>query len=273
MLKPTSRAIQYWESTFDGYKILENVTDPSKTFTSVIGTPGDFFRGYGTSYLYYRGGEPMLQPEVELMLELKLEKRDREAQLMMSDVDTVVYKYSINKSDGDRDAYIPLYRAAGMHLYAAEIYAMWEFNHPGNVVYPEPSIGLTIVNTGDYNNDNKQLGVRGRVGLSKGDEQLKVGNINYLFNPSTNEVEGYIDLTDKFTEKQIYAVELILDERARELGFEGERFYDLMRVAKRTGNPAFLADKIAAKFRGSDSDRIRTLLLDENNWYLKLPGK
>lgn len=273
MLKPTPRAIQYWESTFEGFKILENITDPSQTFTSVIGIPGDFYRGYGVSYLYYRGGVPMLREDVELMLELKMEKRDREAQLLMNGIDTVVYKYSINKSDDDRDACITLYRAAGMHLYAAEIYAMWEFNHPGNVVFAEPSIGLTIVNTGDYANDDDQLGVRGRVGFGNVDEQLRVGNINYLYNPSTNEVVGYIDLTNKFLEKQIYAVELILDERARELGFEGERFYDLMRVAKRTGNPAFLADKIAAKFRGPDADKIRTLLMDENNWYVKLPGK
>ncbi len=273
MLKPTPLAIRYWESSFDGFKILENTTDPSKTFTSVIGTPGDFYRGYGVSYLYYKGGEPMLREVVEQMLELKMKKRDREAQLMMAGVDTVVYKFSINKSNDDWDAYIPIYRAAGMHLYAAEIYAMWEFLHDNNTVYPEISKGLTIVNSGDYANNSKQLGVRGRVGFSNVDEQLKVGNINYLYNPSTNEVAGYIDLTNKFLEKQKYAVELILDERARELGFEGERFYDLMRVAKRTGNPAFLANKIAAKFKGPAADNIRTLLMDENNWYVKLPDK
>ncbi len=273
MLKPTPRAIRYWESTFDGFKILENPTDPSKTFTSVIGTPGDFYRGFGTSFNYIKNGIPMRREEVELMLKLKMEKRDREAQLMMAGVDTVVYKFSINKSDNDWDAYIPLYRAAGMHLYAAEIYAMWEYLHDNNTVYPEISKGLTIVNTGNYANNSKQKGVRGRVGFNNGDEQLTVGNINYLYNPSTNEVTGFIDLTNKFLEKQKYAVELILDERARELGFEGERFYDLMRVAKRTGNPAFLANKIAAKFKGPRAEKIRTLLMDENNWYIKLPGR
>ena len=193
---------------------------------------------------------------------------------MMAGVDTVVYKFSINKSDDDRDAYIPIYRAAGMHLYAAEIYAMWEFWHnTSNTVYAEISTGLTIVNNGYYAYNSKQKGVRGRVGFSNEDEELSVGNINYLFNPSTNEINGYIDLTNKSLEKQIYAVELILDERARELGFEGERFYDLMRVAKRTGNPAFLANKIAAKFNGSKAEEIRSLLMDENNWYVKFPGK
>lgn len=274
MLKPTPRAVQYWEGTWDGFKILENTDDPSKTFTSVIGIPGDFYRGYGVSFNYIKNGVPMLLEDVELMLELKMEKRDREAQLMMAGVDTVVYKFSINKSDDDRDAYIPIYRAAGMHLYAAEIYAMWEFWHnTSNTVYAEISTGLTIVNNGYYAYNSKQKGVRGRVGFSNEDEELSVGNINYLFNPSTNEINGYIDLTNKSLEKQIYAVELILDERARELGFEGERFYDLMRVAKRTGNPAFLANKIAAKFNGSKAEEIRSLLMDENNWYVKFPGK
>ena len=36
----------------------------------------------------------------------------------------------------------------------------------------------------------------------------------------------------------------------RELAFEGERFYDLMRVAQRRGDNAYLADRIAAKFSG-----------------------
>jgi tetratricopeptide (TPR) repeat protein len=268
MLKPTPRAIQYWESTFDGMKIFEDPEDPSNAFTVVAGTPGDFYRGYGVSYLYYKNGVPMLQEEVELMLELKLKKREREVKQLMSGVDTVVYKYSINKSDDARDAFITIFRAAGMHLYAAEVYAMWEFIHPGDVIYAEPSIGLTIANTGDYANDKRQLGVRGRVGLSNGDEQLRVGNINYLYHPSTNEITGYIDLTGRQLEKQKYAVELILDERAREMGFEGERFYDLVRVARRTGNPSFLADKVAAKFEGHEAERIRTLLMDESNWYL-----
>jgi len=62
----------------------------------------------------------------------------------------------------------------------------------------------------------------------------------------------------------------IMTERARELSFKGQRFFDLMRVAKRRGDPSYLADKIAAKFSGSKAEEIRQHLMDEDNWYVPL---
>lgn len=60
----------------------------------------------------------------------------------------------------------------------------------------------------------------------------------------------------------------IIEELALETAFEGNRFQDLMRIAIRRNNPAFLADKIAAKHTGNEQ-AIRSKLMDENNWYLK----
>ena len=65
--------------------------------------------------------------------------------------------------------------------------------------------------------------------------------------------------------------ELILDEAGLELAFEGNRFFDLMRVANRKANPAkFMAEKIKA--RGASTETwVNGLESDIKNWYLPLP--
>jgi len=76
---------------------------------------------------------------------------------------------------------------------------------------------------------------------------------------------------------QIEAVEdLIIDEDALETAFEGQRFYDLMRVALRRSDPSYLADRVYSR-RGADNaatmkSEIQKDLTNTSNWYLSWKG-
>lgn len=63
----------------------------------------------------------------------------------------------------------------------------------------------------------------------------------------------------------------IIDEAALELAYEGNRWEDLVRVARRRNDPAFLADKIYDKLSkdgNAEAANVRAKLMNPNNWYL-----
>lgn len=63
----------------------------------------------------------------------------------------------------------------------------------------------------------------------------------------------------------------IINEEALENAFEGTRWPDLLRIALRRNDPAFLADKIYAKMVKDnipDAAAIRQKLMQKENWYL-----
>jgi len=63
----------------------------------------------------------------------------------------------------------------------------------------------------------------------------------------------------------------LIQETALEDGFEGTRWADLLRIARRRNDPSFLADKVYMKLL-SDGDpsasATRSKLMDPKNWYL-----
>lgn len=71
--------------------------------------------------------------------------------------------------------------------------------------------------------------------------------------------------------------DMIVDEGALEFAYEGIRFYDLMRVALRRNDPAYLADRIYMR-RGEENkdamkSEIKKDLYTPANWYLDWNGK
>jgi hypothetical protein len=271
MLKPTKIAIDKWETVWRMQVMQEDLSRPENSEMIFPGIPSDFYRGYGSSYMYLRNGAtPLMAEEYFQMLDLRAKGDLRSSLAFMEGMDTMVFKYSINKESYDQDANFIIYRAAGIHLYMAEIYTYMAFDQNG-LIRTNTTEALSIVNDGsnyDISVTREQMGVRGRVGLGSPEDGLRIANIVYYHDPYTNEITGFINLGSNLLAKQQLFEEQLLDEKARELAYEGERFYDLMRVAKRRNDPSLLARIVSAKYQAGRREQIYNYLLNENNWYI-----
>ena len=65
--------------------------------------------------------------------------------------------------------------------------------------------------------------------------------------------------------------DLIIDECALELAFEGSRFSDLCRVAMRRGDANYLAERVSKRHTGEVDENLRSKLSDMNKWFLPVP--
>lgn len=155
------------------------------------------------------------------------------------------------------------------------------FNGVGNI---EISSNLTdyINNTRVYpsaSNNHVSNGIHWRgCGLVKYDER----NTTYNYVDQINKMLAtYEGATEALTREQVYdeayedyvikAIEdLICEEMALETGVEGNRFFDLMRMARHRSDTDFLASRVA-KRSGTMDAALRSKLQNESNWYLPLP--
>lgn len=68
----------------------------------------------------------------------------------------------------------------------------------------------------------------------------------------------------------LWLEDLIVDELAYETGFEGQRWFDLMRVAKRRNDPSYLAKKVAQKYPPESKDKVQERLMNTENWFVPI---
>ena len=265
MLKPTKFCVENWETIWRNARIHTIDGVPDSTRVTYSGIPGDFNRGYGVSYIYVKNGKAMDAQTVSDMLNEKQKLNDLKVKNIMARVDTVGNKFSLGKTVFSHDASFIVYRAADIHLYLALINDLAQIS---DFHFTSTIIALNIVNNGSNFNIKGPLGVRGRVGFGSGSAALTLSDIIYSFDPYTNEITGYKNLGADDLGKRQYLAKQIMDERARELAFEGQRFYDLMLMSRMLQDNSYLADKVAAKFSGSQRDQIRAKLMDPDNWYI-----
>lgn len=279
MLKPTKAAVNMFESSWMGYTLITR-TNPALTRVDPdnIGFPADP-RGYGASFLYFDKGTlmPVMQEYGKMIMD-KAHGNTRDVNTLMENKDTAVLKYFIGQDVYDNDMCFPIYRAGSIHLYLAEIYNYWVHWVPSNTggaptLNTELQKSRGLVNYGEYYTEllsRIQRGVRGRVGYSGVTEEINYNSIQYNFDPVTNQVTSFVNLgSNSLALKQRFE-DRLLNERARECAFEGERFYDLMRVAKRRNDPDYLASRVSMKYPAGMREQIYNLLLDENNWYIHM---
>lgn len=169
-----------------------------------------------------------------------------------------VNKYSIDKNE-PFSADIFISRAGDLHLMYAEA-----LNRNG-----DSKSALVLMNAGfkaekpipaAYNRWNRNLGIRGRAYL-----KAKVVPDSVFVSPQDTVTKILLE-----GEKRIqYIEDLIIEERALECAFEGKRWFDLVRIAKRRNDPAYLANRVAAKFTdAAQGDAVRAKLMNPENWYL-----
>ena len=174
------------------------------------------------------------------------------------------------------DRFIPVYRVQQVYLMFAEA-----LNRLG---YPESALcvlkyGLRNQNIEKYVSEKE----RERAGtlldfddeifdkeMTKGVHARGSGDVeyndDYCVPQPTSKLASYEDTVNY----QIPLVEqMIIDECALEFAYEGKRFYDLMRIALRRNDPAYLADAVA-KRNGKIDETLREKLMDKRNWFLPL---
>lgn len=136
---------------------------------------------------------------------------------------------------------------------------------PANVRLPYESEAVWY----DYRIADLNL-LRAEVYNRTGEKQLAIGMLNSIRSragvPSVDATTNPLRITTASTTEEIENI--ILRERGLELGFEGRRWYDLMRIARHQGKPDVLVNAVKLNAPVAQRAYLDTRLRDMKNWYL-----
>ena len=140
--------------------------------------------------------------------------------------------------------------------YPADSAFIASFNFPNTAYVLETTAGMATENT---------------MGLHSRGSGYTAANDSYAFLEDSTLIASRptVSPSEILNAQTEYVEDLLTDEEALEFAFEGHRFYDLMRIALRRGDPAYLADRVARRSGVLDAS-LQSLLLNTDNWYLKL---
>ena len=155
-----------------------------------------------------------------------------------------------------QDSIIPHYRADSLKI-------MEDFNFPGTRLSSISS--AYVANSSPYRDGNFEVNT---IGIHSRGSGFTPANEYYQmpYNPNIT------DPAEQLAWQQDKVEEMIIDEEALEFAFEGYRFYDLLRVALRRNDPAWLEKKIQGR-NGSAPSGVSVDLKDQSNWFLRWKGR
>ncbi|MCC9165808.1 RagB/SusD family nutrient uptake outer membrane protein [Pontibacter harenae] len=108
----------------------------------------------------------------------------------------------------------------------------------------------------------RNTGIRGRIGVRTNQiDSTAYYDLSIRSAPVLTDQNGLVThIEDK-----------IIEEAALELAFEGNRWPDLLRIAIRRNDPAFLADRVYEKLQKAGNPQasaVRSKLMNKENWFL-----
>ena len=181
----------------------------------------------------------------------------------------MIYKYRLMNPTTTKSKQIYIYRSALLYLRYAE--AVNRLGKP-NLALAVMKNGLsnaTILNNKFVPLSEKQIPLPNYMDFSDnrfvnniGTKARGLGNVQ--LDTTFYRIPNYATSADPKGDSILYVENMLVDELAHEMAFEGNRFQDLMRIAIRRDDNKFLADKVAAK-----NPAVFNKLMTRANWFLK----